>query len=192
MRLVFIGPPGAGKGTQSERLIEYLNIPHLSTGDMLRDAVKRQTPVGQLAEKYMSSGQLVPDPIIVKVVGERLSQADCEKGCLFDGFPRTIGQARALDDFLEQLGTPLDAVLELQVPDDLLFARLAGRGRADDRPEVIRQRLQSYYQQTQPLLDYYEKRGILRPIDGTGTPEEVFERIKQVIDEIRARKSDKP
>ena len=191
MRLVFIGPPGAGKGTQSERLIEYLNIPHLSTGDMLRDAVKRQTPVGQLAEKYMSSGQLVPDPIIVKVVGERLSQADCEKGCLFDGFPRTIGQARALDDFLEQLGTPLDAVLELQVPDDLLFERLAGRGRADDRPEVIRQRLQSYYQQTQPLLDYYEKRGILRPIDGTGTPEEVFERIKQVIDEIRARKSDK-
>jgi len=182
MRLVFIGPPGAGKGTQSQRLVEQLGIPHLSTGDMLRAAVANKSPVGEMADKFMSAGQLVPDPIIVKVVGERLSQSDCDRGCLFDGFPRTLGQAKSLDDFLGECGSPLDAVLELKVPDSVLIERLAQRGRADDSPDVIQHRLHSYYQQTQPLLEYYERRGLLCPIDGTGSPDEVFARIQKALD----------
>lgn len=181
MRLVFIGPPGAGKGTQSQRLIEHFGIPHLSTGDMLRAAVRVGAPIGKLAQEYMDQGQLVPDPVIVEIVGKRLDQPDCENGCLFDGFPRTLGQARSLADFLDSRGTPLDAVLELCVDEDELVGRLAGRGRDDDRPQVIRQRLEAYHKQTKPLVAYYQEQGLWRPIDGVGAPDEVFRRIRTAL-----------
>ncbi len=182
MRIVFIGPPGAGKGTQAERMIEKYSLAHLSTGDMLRAARDAQTDVGKKADEYMSSGQLVPDDIIVGVIQERLAQSDCQGGYLLDGFPRTIAQAEALDKMLADKGTPLDVVLELKVPEDELFQRLAGRGRADDTPEVIKQRLVAYRDQTSPLLDYYGKSGLLKSIDGLGTIEDIFGRVQVILD----------
>lgn len=184
MRLVFIGPPGAGKGTQAERMIDAYGLAHLSTGDMLRAARDAQTDVGREAEKYMSAGQLVPDEIIVAIIRERLAEPDCQGGYLLDGFPRTIAQAEALDKMLAEQGTPLDAVLELQVPEEQLFERLAGRGRADDQPDVIRQRLVAYRQQTEPLLEYYGQRGLLQTVDGLGSIEEIFGRVRAVLDPI--------
>ncbi|GAB6164813.1 adenylate kinase [Thermostilla marina] len=185
MRIVFIGPPGAGKGTQAEKIIERYGVAHLSTGDMLRAARDAKTEVGLKADEYMSRGELVPDDIIVAIIRDRLNEPDCEKGYLLDGFPRTIAQAEALDAMLKERGTPLDVVLELQVPEDELFKRLAGRGRADDKPEVIKQRLVAYRTQTAPLLDYYQKAGLLKSIDGLGTVDEIFERIVGVLDAIK-------
>ncbi len=184
MRLIFIGPPGAGKGTQAERVVQTYQLAHLSTGDMLRAARDAQTEVGKKAEQYMSKGELVPDDIIVEIVRQRLQEPDCQKGYLLDGFPRTIAQAEALDAMLESEGTPLDAVLELRVPEEELKKRLAGRGRADDQPEVIAQRLVAYRQQTAPLLEYYEDKGLLRPIDGVGSVDEIFQRIRELLDPI--------
>jgi len=182
MRVVFIGPPGAGKGTQAERMLAAYALAHLSTGDMLRAARDAKTEVGLKADQYMSTGQLVPDEIIVAIIAQRLQAPDCGSGYLLDGFPRTIAQAEALDRMLAGKGTPLDVVLELQVPEEELFRRLAGRGRADDKPEVIRQRLVAYRQQTEPLLDYYRKQGLLKAILGLGTVDEIFARIKEVLD----------
>ena len=184
MRIVFVGPPGAGKGTQAERLVETYRIAHLSTGDMLRAARDAQTEVGKKAEAYMSAGRLVPDDVILAIIQQRLAQPDCREGCLLDGFPRTIAQAEALDRMLAEKGTPLDAVLELQVPEEVLFARLAGRGRADDTPEVIRQRLVAYREQTEPLLEFYGRSNLLRSIDGVGTVDEVIDRAKAVLDQV--------
>jgi adenylate kinase len=184
MRMVFIGPPGAGKGTQAERLVKTYKMAHLSTGDMLRAARDAKTEVGVKADKFMSSGALVPDDIIVAIIAERLTQPDCEKGYLLDGFPRTIAQAEALDRMLADKGTPLDAVLELQVPEEELFRRLAGRGRADDTPDVIRQRLVAYRKQTEPLLEYYGRQGSLKSINGLGSVDEIFDRAKAVLDRI--------
>lgn len=189
MRLIFLGPPGAGKGTQSERLLRYLRIPHLSTGDMLRAAIAARTPAGAKAEEYMSAGQLVPDPIILDMVANRLEQPDCTSGALFDGFPRTLGQAQALDEHLQAHGRPLDLVLELRVPDEIVLQRLGGRGRTDDRPEVIAERLRAYWSQTRPLTDYYSQRGLLEVIDGLGTPDEVFDRIKRVVEMRRSSRT---
>jgi adenylate kinase len=182
--MVFIGPPGAGKGTQAERLIEKYKLAHLSTGDMLRAARDAQTEVGKKAEQYMSKGQLVPDEIIIGIIDERLGEPDCESGYLLDGFPRTIAQAEALDKLLADKGTPLDVVLELQVPEEELFNRLAGRGRADDKPDVIRQRLVAYREQTEPLLDYYKKKDILKSIDGLGSVDEIFDRVVDALDSV--------
>jgi adenylate kinase len=181
MRLVFIGPPGAGKGTQSEKLLGYLKIPHLSTGNMLREAIEQQTAGGLLVEQYMSEGQLVPDPIILQMVEERLEQPDCASGVLFDGFPRTLTQASALDEFLAKNGSPLDLVLELRVSDAEVIRRLTQRSRRDDQPRIVAERLKSYWKQTRPVLEYYSQQDLLEGIDGTGTPDAVFERIKRAL-----------
>jgi len=182
MRIVFIGPPGAGKGTQAERLVALYQLAHLSTGDMLRAARDARTEIGLKAESYMAAGQLVPDDVIVAIVAERLKAPDCAGGFLLDGFPRTIAQAEALDRMLVERRTPLDGVLELRVPEEELFRRLAGRGRADDSPDVIRERLAAYRRQTEPLLDYYGKKRLLKVIDGLGSVDQIFARIKEVLD----------
>jgi adenylate kinase len=187
MRLVFIGPPGVGKGTQAERLVKHLAVTHLSTGDMLRQARQDKTDLGLKAESYMAAGQLVPDDLILELVGHRLEAADCRAGYLLDGFPRTVPQAEALDKILVARGTPLDVVLELTASTDELARRLASRGRADDQPEVIRQRLEAYERQTAPLVDYYRRQGLLHSIHGEGTPEAVFDRIRAAVDKRRGK-----
>jgi adenylate kinase len=183
MRLVFIGPPGVGKGTQSERLAAHLNITHLSTGDMLRQARADKAEIGLEADKYMSAGKLVPDDLMLQVIVRRLQAADCRRGYLLDGFPRTLGQAQALDKMLADRHTPLDLVLELTAGTDELVKRLSARGRADDKPDVVRKRLEEYEQRTAPLCDYYRRQGLLRSIDGEGTPPAIFERIRNVVEQ---------
>lgn len=184
MNIILLGPPGAGKGTQAEYLIKKYHPAHLSTGDMLRAARDAGTEVGLKANEYMSKGELVPDQVIVDIIKERLAQPDCAEGFLLDGFPRTIAQAEALDVMLKEAGTPLDVVLELRVPEEELFTRLASRGRADDKPEAIRTRLVGYRNQTSPLLEYYTKQGLLQTIDGLGAIEEIWGRIETVLDKI--------
>jgi adenylate kinase len=184
MRIVFIGPPGAGKGTQAERLIRKYKLAHLSTGDMLRAARDAGTEIGKKAEAFMSRGELVPDDVIMDIIAERLAEPDCRGGYLLDGFPRTIAQAEALDVMLSKKKTPLDAVVELRVAEEELFNRLAGRGRADDNPDVIRQRLVAYRRQTEPLLDYYTNKGLLKEVDGLGTVDEIFSRVTEVLDPL--------
>ncbi len=190
MRIVFIGPPGAGKGTQSERLVALLGIPHLSTGNMLREARAKQTAVGRAAEDYMMAGKLVPDDIVLELVSQRLTKPDCAAGALFDGFPRNVAQAEALGASLEAAGSPLDLVLELKVDDEVVKRRLNGRGRADDELNVIAERLRTYWDQTEPLLEYYRRHGLLETIDGQGTVEEVFARIKSAIAKRRPSRTD--
>jgi len=185
MRLTFIGPPGAGKGTQSQRLIRHFNIPHLSTGDMLRDAVRRKTPAGVAASEYMGSGHLVPDSIILDLVEARLADPDCREGYLLDGFPRTLVQAQALDELLAAKDTPLHAAIELQVDGEELVRRLSQRGRADDTTEIIRLRLAEFWKETAPLCNYYRRRGLLFSIDGEGREDEVFLRITEVLSRLR-------
>lgn len=181
MRLIFLGPPGAGKGTQSERLLRHLRVPHLSTGDMLRAAIAARTSIGILADEYMSAGQLVPDAMILDVIAKRLEEPDCASGALFDGFPRTLVQAQAFDEYLRKREHPLDVVLELRVPDEIVIERLGGRGRNDDRPVVIAERLRAYWAQTRPLTDYYTQQGLLETIDGLGSPDDVFGRIERAL-----------
>ncbi|HYO26466.1 MAG TPA: adenylate kinase [Lacipirellulaceae bacterium] len=177
MRIVFLGPPGAGKGTQAIRVAQRLGVPHLSTGDMLRDAIARDDALGREAAIHMDAGRLVPTVLVQSLVDERVAQADCHEGCVLDGFPRTVEQAEHLDALLASCGKSLKAVINLQVPEDVLLKRLSGRGRSDDGAEIVLERLRQYDELTRPLAAYYERQGILRNVDGLGTPDEVSTRI---------------
>ena len=185
MQIVFIGPPGAGKGTQSVRLANYLQVPKLSTGDMLREACKLENEIGKQALKYMEAGDLVPDHLVEEIVFERMDKPDGKKGYILDGFPRTIPQAQGLDRWLEARDRPLNLVLEMRVHEEELLQRLSSRGRKDDDLEIVRKRLREFQSITQPLLDYYEERKILHIIDGIGTTDEVFNRLTEVVESCR-------
>ncbi len=190
MWLVFLGPPGAGKGTQSERLIEYVDATHVSTGEILREAVRSGSEEGRQIEEFLAAGQLVPDPLIIKIFARRLASLDGDANILFDGFPRTLAQAEALDRLLEERGTPVSGAFYMQVDTEELLRRLAGRGRTDDEIDVVRHRLDVFQEQTEPLIERYEELGLLHVIDGVGTEDEVFSRIKAGIEVIRQRKAE--
>lgn len=185
MLIVFIGPPGAGKGTQCRRLIDQLQIPHLSTGEMLR-AVKRQdSALARWIASYIDAGRLAPDHLVMRIVAQKLQSDECVKGALFDGFPRTIVQAQLLDDYLVEHRKPLDMALNLQVDEEILIERLLKRaeidGRADDNYETIRERLRVFREQTSPLIQYYSKQGKLESINGMQSEEDVYLEIQAAI-----------
>ncbi len=205
MNLIFLGPPGAGKGTQAVRVCEQLGIPQISTGDILRRAIKNETPTGLAAKSYIDKGQLVPDSVVIDIVRERLVQDDCKNGYLLDGFPRTVAQAEALEGFAK-----IDAVVDIDVSDEKLVARLSGRRvclscggtyhvsqlngsmtcakcgneliqRADDKAETVLSRLTVYHAQTEPLIDFYTKRGLLKEIDGAQPMDDCYAAIMSVV-----------
>ena len=185
MRLILLGPPGAGKGTQAKILVEAYGIPQLSTGDILRSAIQDRTPLGLAAKEVMDRGDLVSNDIVNGIVSERLDAEDCKSGFILDGFPRTIGQAEALDDMLTDKGIKLDAVIEMTADADTLVARVINRAkesnRPDDNPEVIRKRLDVYKNDTAPLVDYYRKRGLVKTVDGMEPVDRVTAAIKAAI-----------
>jgi adenylate kinase len=204
MRLILLGPPGAGKGTQAQRLIEKHKIVQLSTGDMLRAAVAAGTPVGQRAKSIMDAGQLVPDEVVVAIIADRIGQPDARNGFVLDGFPRTVPQAEALDRLLAERGLKLDAVIELKVDEGILLKRIetrvaemTARGeplRKDDNPEVLKGRLAAYREQTAPLAGYYDAKGMLRAVDGMAALDDVTAAIDRLLsqpvpDEVEAGKS---
>lgn len=209
-KLMMLGPPGAGKGTQAQRLAEEFGIPQISTGDMLRSARRKGTELGNEAAKYMDAGDLVPDEVVIGIVNERLDEPDAEGGFILDGFPRTVGQAEALGE----MGVELEAVLNIEVSEEEVVRRLGGRlscpscgatfheefktpskegvcdecgaelvKRSDDRPEAIRERLKAYHAKTSPLIEYYRDQDVLIDVDGVGTPDDVYERAKEAISE---------
>lgn len=184
-RLLLLGPPGAGKGTQADLLVRRLGIVQIATGDMLRAAVRAGSPVGRQAQGFMDRGELVPDEVVIGVAEERLREPDAAKGFILDGFPRTVAQAEALDRLLDRLGVRLECCVALQVDEDELVKRLRERAsieqRSDDSETVIRTRMQVYREKTQPLIDYYEARGVLREVEGEGTIEEVAARIEEAL-----------
>jgi len=212
MNLIIMGPPGAGKGTQAVLIREAYQIPHISTGDMFREAMKNETPVGLEAKKYIDKGMLVPDEVTNALVKERLSQADCKKGFLLDGFPRNIPQAEALDKIFNELNIKLNAVINIEVDFSILTERICGRRvcpkcgasfhvkfytpkqdgicdecgsqlvqRKDDNEETIKTRLNVYSNQTKPLLEYYNKQGVVKTIDGEGDVQAIFNNIKKEV-----------
>jgi len=179
VRVVLLGPPGAGKGTQAQKLSEKLGIPQISTGDLFRKNIGEGTPLGLEAKRYLDSGDLVPSSLTNALVEDRISQADAADGFILDGFPRSVDQAVALHDMLEARNTRLDAVVEFQVSEDELFARLKDRGRADDTEDVIRNRFKVYRDETAPLLDYYSE--ALITVDAVGELDEVFTRAVKAL-----------
>ncbi len=217
MNIVLMGLPGAGKGTQAEKIVEKYAIPHISTGDMFRAAIKEGTELGLKAKAFMDEGKLVPDEVTIGIVRERLSQPDCEKGFLLDGFPRTVPQAEALDSILEELGRPVEHTINIEVEKEELIARLSGRRicktcgasyhlifnppavegkcdkdggelytRADDNPETVANRLEVNMNQAQPLLDFYQAKGVLTNIDGQQDINKVFADLDALLQGIRS------
>lgn len=180
-RLIFLGPPGAGKGTQAQALAEFLNIPHISTGEIFRQAIKEQTPLGTIAQSYLDQGELVPDELTQNLVQERLGQPDAQSGWILDGFPRNVSQAAFLDELLVTINQNDERVVNLDAPDEIVVARLLGRGRKDDSEEVIRRRLEVYRDETAPLIDYYRDRQKLITVNGNQSPEEVSTELQKVI-----------
>jgi adenylate kinase len=182
--VIFLGPPGAGKGTQAVRLAQDLRLEKISTGDILRDHMARGTELGARVKPIYDAGQLVPDDIMIAMIREKLA-AMPDVRVIFDGFPRNLSQARALDLLLEELSCPVNAVVLLDVPEEMLIERMLDRaakeGRSDDTPDTIRRRQQVYRESTQPLVEYYQSRGNLKRVDGTGTPGEVYERLAAAV-----------
>lgn len=215
MNIILLGAPGAGKGTQAKKIVEKYGIPHIATGDILREAVAKGTELGKKAKEYMDRGELVPDEIVIGIVKERLQQPDCEKGFLLDGFPRTLKQAEALDEMLKELGKSIDAVIYIDVPEEEVVKRIVYRRtcrncgavyhliyappkepnkcdkcggelyqRDDDKEETVRQRFKVYMENTAPLIEYYEKKGILYKVDGTKSIDEVWQQIDAILQKI--------
>jgi adenylate kinase len=213
MKIIMLGAPGAGKGTQAKKLAEKYGIPHISTGDIFRANIKNGTELGKKAKVYIDQGLLVPDELVVDLVVDRFKNADCKNGYVLDGFPRTIPQAEALDEALSKNGENVDFAIEVDVADELIINRMAGRRaclscgatyhivnippkkegicdvcgkelvlRDDDKPETVKKRLAVYHEQTQPLIDYYAAKGILRSVDGTKSMEDTFHEIAQILE----------
>ena len=214
MKIIMLGAPGAGKGTQAKKIAEKYGIPHISTGDIFRANIKNGTELGKKAKTYMDQGLLVPDELVCDLVVDRVKQEDCKNGYILDGFPRTIPQAESLDEALGQMGESLDYAINVDVPDEHIVNRMSGRRacvgcgatyhmvyaptkkegvcdvcgaelilRDDDKPETVQKRLSVYHEQTQPLIDYYKKAGILRDVDGTVDMEDVFKAIVGILGE---------
>ena len=212
MKIIMLGAPGAGKGTQAKMIAEKYGLPHISTGDIFRANIKNGTELGKEAKEYMDKGLLVPDELTVRLLLDRVAQEDCKNGYVLDGFPRTIPQAEVLDEKLSELGEKVDYAINVDVPDENIVNRMSGRRaclscgatyhivsippkkegicdvcgselvlRDDDRPETVQNRLKVYHEQTQPLIDFYEKKGVLRSVDGTLPMEEVFTAITKIL-----------
>lgn len=185
-RLIFLGSPGAGKGTQAKRLSQTCQVPHISTGDIFRTAVAMQTELGKKAQFYLDSGELVPDELVLSLVEERLTAADVASGWILDGFPRNVDQATFLDDLQQRLDQPIDCVVNLEVPDEVIISRLVQRGlqegRSDDTEETIRRRLDVYQAQTEPLIDFYRCRQKLVSVDGNQPVDEVTAELAKVLE----------
>lgn len=185
MRLVLLGAPGSGKGTQATRLTEYLNVPHISTGELLRAAVKAETPLGLQAKSVMEAGGLVSDDVVLGMLEDRLLKSDTSNGFILDGYPRNLAQANALAVLLSKLKQPVDIAVQLDVDTEILVSRLAGRaqaeGRADDSPDAVRKRLGVYQTQTAPVVDFYRNQGKLAHLNGVGSLDEVFTRITEAL-----------
>ena len=212
MKIIMLGAPGAGKGTQAKKIAAQYSIPHISTGDIFRANIKNNTELGQKAKTYMDKGELVPDSLVVDLIMDRFKEADCANGYVLDGFPRTIPQAEALDNALKANGEKVDYAINVEVPDENIINRMSGRRasvgcgatyhikynptkvegicdacgeklilRDDDKPETVKNRLSVYHEQTQPLIDYYKKAGVLAEVDGTKDMEEVFKDIVNIL-----------
>lgn len=185
MQIIFLGPPGAGKGTQAKIFLDRAGIVQISTGDILRAAVASATELGKQAKAFMDKGELVPDAVVIGIIEQRIAEPDCKAGFVLDGFPRTIEQAKALDTILEKIGRDIDHVVNFEVADEELVRRLLGRaeqeGRSDDNPESIKNRLQIFKDKTQPLINYYEQKRKLRHISGLGSTAEIADKVKAVV-----------